>query len=193
MARSRAAAKVAEENTQGVQETPAVAAEAAAVADTPKKDKESIAIRVKELKPTDYITVRNGFAGRLVYKSKRTGEKFVWSELGDEQDIELQELKNAKNSAKGFFINNWFLFDDPAVVAYLGVERMYQYTLNADDFMGLFDRKPEEIEAILSKLPDGQKASLAYYARTKIASHEVDSLRVINMLEKYLDVQLIEH
>ena len=168
----------------------ATAAQQAAPAAEPAPAKETI--KVKELKPTDYITVRNGFAGMLVYISKRTGEKFIWNELGDEQDIELQELKNARNSSKGFFENNWFLFDDPAVIEYLGVERMYKNSLTANEFSGLFELPPERIEERLEKLPKGQRGSLAYYARQKIQNHEIDSLRVIRILEKYLGVQLVE-
>lgn len=150
-------------------------------------------VRVRELQPTDYVTVRSGFAGKLVYKSARTGERFVWPELGDEQDIELQELKNAKGSAKTYFINNWFLFDDPAVISYLGVEKMYENALTADGFEDLFQKKPDEIERIVGKLTPGQRTSLAFLARQKIQNHEVDSLKVINALEKTLNVQLIEH
>lgn len=149
-------------------------------------------IKPRELKPTDYITVKNGFPGKLVYVSKRNHEKYVWSAFGDEQDMELQELKNARNSAKGFFENNWFLFDDPAVISYLGVDRMYANSLNSGEFGDLFEKTPDEIEETLAKLPAGQKMSLAYYARQKIADHEIDSLRVIELLEKYLNVPLIE-
>ena len=42
-----------------------------------------------ELDPSMYVTVKNGFNGTLVYKSKKTGERFIWDAFGDEQDIEL--------------------------------------------------------------------------------------------------------
>ena len=67
----------------------------------------------KELDPNMYVTVKNGFNGTLVYKSKKTGERFIWNAFGDEQEMELSELKSARNSSKAFFVNNWFLFDDP--------------------------------------------------------------------------------
>ena len=63
-------------------------------------------LSAKEVDTTQYVTVRNGFQGRLIYKSPRTGEKYVWEEFGAEQDMELRELKNARNSAKKFFMNN---------------------------------------------------------------------------------------
>ena len=155
---------------------------------------EKINYKVKEaLTPHTYVTVRNGFNGKLVYVSKRNGERLVWDEFGAEQEMELQELKNAKNASRAFFENNWFMIDDPEVIAYLGVERYYKYALRFDDFDELFDKTPEEITERIGKLSAGQKASVAYRARQMIAAGEIDSIRVINALEKTLSTELIEH
>lgn len=147
---------------------------------------------LKALDLHDYVTVRNGFNGKLIYKSKRTGERFVWDEFGAEQDMELQELKNAKNSSREFFEHNWFMLDDPAVISYLGVERYYKNALNYSEFDALFSMSPTEIERRIAKLPSGQKTSVVYRAKEKIANGEIDSMRVINALEKSLGVELIE-
>ena len=64
------------------------------------------AIVAKDIDPNQYVVVRNGFQGRLVYISKKTGERFVWDGFGSEQEMELRELKNARNSYKKFFENN---------------------------------------------------------------------------------------
>jgi len=71
-----------------------------------------------DVDPNQLITVYNGFDGILVYKSPRTKEVFTWDALGDEQDIELRELRSAKSSAKSFFSQNWFMFgeDDQWVI-----------------------------------------------------------------------------
>jgi len=145
------------------------------------------------LDPHSYVTVRNGFNGRLVYVSKRSGERLVWSEFGDEQDMELQELKNAKNSYRAFFENNWFMIDDPAVIAYLGVERYYKNALAFEHFDDLFNLSPTEIERRVALLSEGQKASVAYRARQLIAEKEIDSIRVIEALERSLSTELIQH
>ena len=84
---------------------------AAEVSETTKKP-----VVPKEIDPNQIITVRNGFQGRLVYKSKRTGERWSWESFGAEQDMELSELKNARNSNKKYFINNWFMFDEDWVI-----------------------------------------------------------------------------
>lgn len=161
------------------------------------KDETANDVEVQEIIPhdiddTQYVTVRNGFHGPLVYVSKRTGEKIVWDEFGAEQDMELRELKNAKNSRKHFFINNWFMFDDKWVLRYLGVERFYKSAISIDDFDNIFKMKPKELEKAIASLSDGQKKSVAYRAHELIADRQIDSLSVIDTLEKTLGIELIE-
>ena len=146
----------------------------------------------KKIDPHQYITVRNGFQGRLIYVSKRTGEKFVWENFGDEQEIELIELKNAKNASKKFFINNWFVFEDSWVIDYLGVGQFYRNALRLEDFDRVFTLSPDEIRETIGKLSAGQKRSLAYRAKELIARGEIDSNRAIAALEESLGIELVE-
>ena len=160
---------------------------AAEVSETTKKP-----VVPKEIDPNQIITVRNGFQGRLVYKSKRTGERWSWESFGAEQDMELSELKNARNSNKKYFINNLFMFDEDWVIDYLGMRQYYKNSLNIQDFDQLFKKPVGEIEDIISKLSEGQRKSVAYRAKQLIAEEEIDSNRVINTLEKCLGVELVE-
>lgn len=149
--------------------------------------------RVKNtLTPNTFVTVRNGFNGRLVYKSSRTHEKFIWEGFGAEQDIELQELKNAKSAHKAFFERNWFLFDNPEVIQYLGVEKLYADALSFDEFNELFTKTTDEIKLRISTMPEGQKQSLIYKAKQMIADGEIDSIKTVDALEESLGVELIE-
>ena len=167
--------------------SPAAERPAAEVSETTKKP-----VVPKEIDPNQIITVRNGFQGRLVYKSKRTGERWSWESFGAEQDMELSELKNARNSNKKYFINNWFMFDEDWVIDYLGMRQYYKNSLNIQDFDQLFKKPVGEIEDIISELSEGQRKSVAYRAKQLIAEEEIDSNRVINTLEKCLGVELVE-
>ena len=147
----------------------------------------------KEIDPNQIVTVRNGFQGRLVYKSKRTGERWAWDAFGAEQDMELSELKNARNSNKKYFINNWFMFDEEWVIDYLGMRQYYRYALPIDGFDELFEKPAAEIESVVAKLSEGQRKSVAYRAKQLIAEGGIDSNRVIATLEKCLGTELVEH
>lgn len=147
-----------------------------------------------DVDPHQIIIVKNGFNGKLVYISPRTHETYKWDGFGDEQEMELRELRNAKSASKKFFINNWFMFDEENmwVIDYLGLNQYYKKALSLDDFESVFDKSPAQIEEIINGLSSGQKSSLTYKARQMIADGEIDSRKVINVLEKALGVELIE-
>lgn len=148
----------------------------------------------KEVDLNELITVKNGYSGKLVYVSGRTHERFVFDGFGDEQDIELRELRNAKSSAKSFFVNNYFMFGPEFewVPIYLGMGKYYKDSIKPDEFEGLFDLPADEIKERLGKLTNGQKKAVNYMAREKIANGEIDSRKTISVLEESLGVQLIE-
>lgn len=159
--------------------------------EVPAKQPE-VPIVAKEIDPEQYVTVRNGFQGRLIYKSPKTGERYVWSEFGDGQEMQLRELRQAKSSAKKFFENNWFMFDDEWIPEYLGVQRFYKNAVSIGRFDDLFGKPADEVEKIVSAMSGGQKRSVAYRARTLINEGAIDSRKVIATLEKSLGIKLIE-
>lgn len=146
----------------------------------------------KDIDIHQYITVRNGFQGRLVYKSPKTGEHFVWDGFGSEQEMELLELRNAKNAAKKFFVNNWFMFDEDWIVDYLGLRQYYKHAVGIEDFDKIFKQPPASIKKTIEALSDGQKKSVAYRAKVLIAEGGIDSNKAISALEETLGVELVE-
>lgn len=146
----------------------------------------------KDIDPSQYIIVRNGFQGILVYKSSRTGEVFKWDSFGAEQEMELRELRNAKNSAKAFFINNWFMFDEDWVIDWLGVRQYYKNAIPIDSFDDIFKLTPAKLRDAVSKLSKGQKRSVGYRATELIKAGEIDSRKTIAALEEVLGISLVE-
>lgn len=146
----------------------------------------------KKINPDQIVTVKNGFQGKLIYKSSKTRERFVWDSFGDEQDMELGELKNARNSSKKYFINNWFMFDEPWIIDYLGMRQYYKYAISIEGFDEIFEKPADEVEDIIGKLSEGQKKSVSYRAKQLISEGKIDSNKLISTLEKCLNTELIE-
>lgn len=164
-----------------------------AVEDAVGVNQKSGAFKVRKvIDPHATVIVRNGFHGKLIYKSRRTGESYVWHEFGDEQEMEIQELRNAKGANKAFFVENWFLFDDPEVIDYLGVNVYYKNALTYEEFDELFDMNVDDMVERVSKLSGGQKKSIAYRAVQMIESDMIDSRSKIAALEKALGMKLVE-
>ena len=148
----------------------------------------------KDVDVNQYIPVKNGFNGVLVYKSRHTGEEFVWSALGDEQEIELIELKRAKSSSKRFYEDNWFMFDDDYqwVIDYLGVRNFYKNAVPMEDIDDVLRKPADELREILGGMSKGQKKTIAYRARQMIADGEIDSRKAVETLEEILGTELVE-
>lgn len=155
--------------------------------------KEKKPFTAKDIDPNQFVIVRNGFQGRLIYISRRTGEEFTWDEFGAEQEMELRELRNAKNTYKKFFINNWFMFEEDWIIDYLGVRQYYKNAIRIEDFDNIFYKTPKEITQIISSMPNGQKSSVAYRARQLINDSSIDSNKAILALEEALGVPLVEN
>lgn len=184
--KSTTKAAPAQAETAEVNETPAAAQDSGA--------KSTGRIVPKEIDLHQYITVKNGFHGTLVYKSSRTGEIFMWDEFGAEQEMELQELRNAKSTSKSFFINNWFMFGDEFkwVIDYLGLGQYYRNAVDVEHFDEIVNQTPAVIKKTVKEMSDGQKQSLAYRAHEMIVNGEIDSRKVIAALEEALGIDLIE-
>lgn len=148
----------------------------------------------KNVDVNQYITVRNGHHGVLVYTVNRTGECFRWDDYGDEQEIQIRELRDAKNTCKKMFINNWFLFDkeDDWVIDYLGVRNYYKNAIGYGEFDAIFQKSPEELKAMISEMSEGQKNAVCHRARQLIFDGEIDSRKCIAALEEALSVELSE-
>lgn len=139
------------------------------------------------------IPVISGFHGLLHYNA-RSGETLMWTQFGDIQYIELGELRNAKGSAKNFFVNNWFMFDEDYqwVIDFLGLRQCYENTLNMEQIENLYEMTATEIEEKFAGLPQGQKQSIAFAAREMIEDGRIDSRKVVAALEKSLGIRLVE-
>lgn len=145
----------------------------------------------KNLDHNMYVTVRNGFHGTLVYKDRNTGEQYNWSYFGDEAELTLGTLLNARSSQRRFFEENWWLIDDPDIIEYLGVGKYYKNALTYDEFEDLFSLSIDEIREKIEGLSEGQKRGVVFMAREQIESGELSDLNIVKMLEEVLNTELI--
>lgn len=147
----------------------------------------------KELPLNTLVEVKNGFNGKLVYVSKKNaGYTVVFDSFGDSEYFELQELVSARNSYKKFFINNWFLIDDHEILEFLNVEKYYENAISNEDFDKIFTKSEKEIIKTVDSMSKGQKDTLTYRAKQLIDEGVVDSIKLIDVLERVLETELVE-
>lgn len=167
-------------------------AEEAKIAEQAKQSAPTQEKNIKvEPDPHELISVKNGFHGRLTYKSRRDGMEVVWSEYGDEEFLEYQELKSARSSQKKFFTENWWIMDYEYLEA-LGVVKYYENAINDENIENLKNKSPDKIKEIVSKMSNGQKKSLSYKVIEMIKTEELDNVKTIRALKESLNLNQIE-
>lgn len=136
------------------------------------------------------VPVRSATRNSLLYISKKTHERVEWGEIGDVQFMTVDELMSMKSSQRRFLDEAWVIIDDEAVVEYLGLTKLYDKLFDIGDVDSILDLPAYELEQKLQMLPKGYKKAVAGLARDRIANDEMDSIKKVNLVEKYLDVDL---
>lgn len=141
----------------------------------------------------DLVPVRNMTAGALIYKSNRNlGYLVEWAEYGNEQPIEVLELKNMLASQRSFFERNWIWIDDPVLVEELGIGKYYKHMLSPEQVDALFEEDPVNMIQQIENLHVDMQNTIRVVAKEKIANNEITSYTVIQALQKYFGESLTE-
>ena len=139
------------------------------------------------------ICVKNISRGKLVYVSKKqNGFEVIWENTNDEDYLELQELVSLKNSYKRFATEPWIRINEPdevEILKYLQIYKHYERILDVD-IDKMLSKSPEKFEVKFKTLPNSIKEAIAGRAAEMMKSGELDSLKIKNIIEKDMDIDL---
>lgn len=139
------------------------------------------------------ICVKNISRGKLVYVSKKqNGFETIWENTGDEDYLELQELVSLKNTYKRFITEPWIRINEPdevEILKYLQIYKYYEKILDVD-VDKILSLSPERFEHKFKTLPESFKQAIAGKAAEMMKSGELDSLKIKNIIEKEMEIDL---
>lgn len=147
------------------------------------------------------IKVKSGFYGVLHFKNPRSGELFIWNNVGDIQFLSMSDLKTMKAQSVGYFKNQWLIIvgvsEDsgckatPAeIYKALALDIYYKNFIDPETFNSACDWDEAEINEKVSMLSEGAKQNLIVALNGFIQDGTLDSRRKIKVFEKALDCEL---
>ncbi len=154
-------------------------------------EKQEVKPEKRKLQREDLIPVMNYTSGLLVYES-RNGRGWRFENYGDTDEIELAELISIKNSQSRILNEPWMLILDDDAVEYLGLKKLYENVIKPDDMENLFTLPDDRLEEVLRKAPASVKQLVADKAKQMIDNKKLNSLSTIQLVERVLNVELIE-
>lgn len=128
------------------------------------------------------IPVMNVTSGTLVYTSRKTGAEWIFSEYGDIEYMEFQELLTMRSSQRRFFDEPFLLIMDDNAVEHLGLTKMYEKIRNPQQIDTIFKMNQREFEDVVEKSPKGIKHLIVSRAKKLYEIGELDSVKKINFL-----------
>ena len=136
--------------------------------------------------PNELVELSSCFEGKLIYVSN-SGYTIKWSEFGDVHLVPISELIKMRNEQPGFFRNHWvYPVSDNAkeVIEALQLERYYEGFEGVGSIDDLFECTPDKINSILRNVSDNVKENVARRAAQLIMDGVIDSVAVIEAVEK---------
>ena len=126
----------------------------------------------------------------LVYESRsQLGYRVYWDGYLSEAWMEYKELINMRSTYRAFFERPWIICDWD-VLEDLRVDQYYKNIIDLENLDDVFKKTPKELEKTLKEVPDGIKALIVDRAFELRREKKLDSLSVIETIEKTLNVDL---
>lgn len=128
------------------------------------------------------VPIMNVTSGTLIYQSRKTGTDLDFSEYGDIEYVDYQELITMKAGHRRFFDDPFIIIMDDEVVEAMGLTKMYNNMKHIDNIDKIFKMNQKEFENIVEKSPKGIKHLIVSRAKELYENEELDSVKKINYL-----------
>ena len=154
-------------------------------------DKTEVASSKVQLSANDLVTVMNNTTGRYGYVG-RSGYSFELEEYGDTAQIPFSELQSMRSSSQKRHLEDAFIIIlDEAAVAQLNYTKLYEHVLDGKSVEELFSN-PHRLEETLTKMPLVMRETVTSIAKQKYMNRTLFDIRIIETIEKCLNVKIIE-
>lgn len=141
--------------------------------------------------PNELITCRSVRFGELRLIGPKTNMPYSWSNEGDVREVEYQDLVSWKALGSRYLFEPMIIIEDEVLVdewkADLG--KLYE-GLQEIDLKAMFKLPEKQFIAQLKKLPEGMKPTVQNMAYAMIQDRTIDSLRIIDAIDKILGTEL---
>lgn len=146
------------------------------VAQTPK--------RKTDIDRFEQIPVMNCTNGQVVFISKKTGAEYLWTNYGDVEYLEMQELISMRSGSRDFLHFPYLIVLDDNAVEYLGLTKMYKNLIDLENIENIFNLNLEEFKEIVEKAPKGLVHTIVSKAKLMHEQGTLDSVAKVKFLNQ---------
>lgn len=158
-----------------------------------KKSKKKSKVSLKDIR-NEEVTVQRviGGIGVVQFIDTKTGDEYLWSEVGCTEIVTVDVLKRMMGKSNMFLKAPWLkIIDNDEVVEVLGLKSLYETLELVEDIDEVLKMSDSEINSLVAKLSQGYKETMAINIQTKISLGELNNVFTIRKLERLLGKEFI--
>lgn len=158
-----------------------------------EKPKKKAKVSLKDIRDEE-VTVQRvvGGIGSVKFIDGKTGDEYLWSEIGDTEIVTVEVLKRMSSKSSMFLKTPWLkIIDNDDVVDALGLKSLYEALELVEDVDRVMNMSDSEIHNLISKLSQGYKETMAINLQTKINLGELTNITTIRKFEKLLEKEFV--
>lgn len=157
------------------------------------KPKRKVKVSLKDIR-NEEVTVQRviGGMGSVHFVDVKTGDEYVWAEIGDTEVVTVDVLKRMVGKNSMYLKTPWLkIIDSDDAVEALGLKSLYRALELTEDIDTLLKMSDSEINNLVNKLSQDYKESMAINIQTKILSGELTNVHTIRKLERLLEKEFM--
>lgn len=164
--------------------------------DNKKDEEEKIAEKPKRKPKVSLKDIRNeevtvqrviGGMGSVHFVDTKTGDEYVWAEIGDTEIVTVDVLKRMAGKNSMYLKTPWLkIIDSDDAIEALGLKSLYRELELTDDIDSLLKMSEGEINSLVNKLSQDYKETMSINIQSKILSGELTNVYTIRKLERLL-------
>lgn len=130
-----------------------------------------------------------GGMGVVIYKDKKTGDEFVWREVGDTEYVSGDIMKRM---SPNFLKTPWLkIIDNDDAIDVFNLRALYDDIELIENVDKIIDMDDSKIYEIINRLSNEYKQVLATNIMGKISSGELSNINVIRKFERLLGKEFL--
>lgn len=149
------------------------------IVETVNKEKEVAKEEVKvSFKPDDTILCKSVYAGKYLYEGRKSKIVYEFSNIGDTEYVEYQDLKASALSKADALYKPMIIIEDENVLkekAFSKLIDLYNNSYDDEDIEILLNMPTKKFEKELKLIPVGMRTTIATIISTRIREGSFDS------------------
>lgn len=147
----------------------------------------------KKFEPMDGILCRSLVEGVLVMSGIKSKNFYKWSNMGDVEEVEYQDLVSAVRSSNNSYINapRFIIEDEDFLEQFPQVQKTYDSMYTTSDLREILNLPANDMIATIKTLPKGSQDNIRDIAGKMILSGQLDSVKKIKALDEFYNTNFL--